>query len=74
MLVLSRKSQEAVIVGAPNGYDRILKVTVLEIWGGQVKLGFETASDVPVNRWEEWQSRFTGACPDRREVPSGMEV
>ena len=54
MLVLTRKCQESVVVGAPNIYERLLKVTVLDIRGGQVKLGFEVDSDVSVHRWEVW--------------------
>ena len=41
MLVLSRKQQEAVVVGGSEGFDLMLKVTVLEIQGGKVRLGFE---------------------------------
>ncbi len=52
MLVLTRKRQEAVIVGASKGYERILKVTVLDIRGGSVKLGFEVDEDVAVHRLE----------------------
>jgi carbon storage regulator len=54
MLVLSRKHQEAVVVGGVNGFDPILKVTVLEIRGRTVKLGFEVDSSVPVHRSEVW--------------------
>lgn len=55
MLVLSRKPLESVVVGGPDGIDRLLKVTVLEIKHGSVRLGFETATDVPIHRWEVWQ-------------------
>ena len=55
MLVLSRKMQEAVIVGGSNGFERMLKVTVLEIERGRVRLGFEVDKDVPVHRWEVWE-------------------
>ena len=55
MLVLSRKSQESVVVGGTDGFHRLLKVTVLDIRGNQVKLGFEVDSDVPVHRLEVWE-------------------
>ena len=55
MLVLSRKSREAVVVGGSVGFERLLKVTVLEIRGGTVRLGFEIAEDVPVHRLEVWE-------------------
>jgi carbon storage regulator len=55
MLVLTRKSQETVVVGGSNGFQMILKVTVLDIKGGKVRLGFEAAADVPVHRLEVWE-------------------
>jgi carbon storage regulator CsrA len=55
MLVLSRKPQEAVIVDGTAGFKELLKVTVLEIRNGCVKLGFEVAPEIPVHRWEVWQ-------------------
>ena len=55
MLVLSRKCQEAIIVGGSAGFEHMLTVTVLEIKNGRVRLGFETQRDVPVNRWEVWE-------------------
>jgi carbon storage regulator CsrA len=55
MLVLSRKNQEAVVVGGTEGFAHMLTVTVLEIRGGSVKLGFELVPDVPVHHWEVWQ-------------------
>ena len=55
MLVLSRKRQEAVVIGGADGLHRLLKVTVLEIDGSHVKLGFEADADVPVQRSEVWE-------------------
>ena len=55
MLVLTRKSQESVVVGGPTDAATMLKVTVLQIGQGRVKLGFEVADGVPVHRWEVWQ-------------------
>jgi carbon storage regulator CsrA len=63
MLVLSRKMQEAVIVGGSNGFERMLKVTVLEIERGRVRLGFEVDKDVPVHRWEVWERIIAGGVP-----------
>jgi carbon storage regulator CsrA len=61
MLVLSRKSQESVVVGGSGGFEHLLKVTVLEIRGGRVRLGFEVDATVPVHRWEVWErSRASG--------------
>ena len=55
MLVLSRKTEESVVVGGADGFHRLLKVTVLEIKGGRVRLGFEVDADVPVHRAEVWE-------------------
>ncbi len=54
MLVLTRKSQESVVVGGSRGFERLLKVTVLQIDRGKVRLGFEVDAEVPVHRWEVW--------------------
>ncbi len=63
MLVLSRKSQESVIVGGVDGFERLLKVTVLEIVGGKVRLGFEVDTHVPVHRAEVWERIRAGNLP-----------
>jgi carbon storage regulator CsrA len=55
MLVLTRKSREAVMVGGGGGFDRTLKVTVLEIQGAKVRLGFEVDASVPIHRAEVWE-------------------
>jgi len=55
MLVLSRKHRESVVIGGADGFHRLLKVTVLEIRGTSVKLGFDADADVPVHRWEVWE-------------------
>ena len=55
MLVLSRKNQEAVVIGGSDGFHRLFKVKVLEIHGANVKLGFEVDPDVPVHRAEVWE-------------------
>jgi carbon storage regulator len=63
MLVLSRKSRESVVVGGADGFDRLLKVTVLAIQGGKVSLGFEVAAGVPVHREEVWERIRAGHLP-----------
>ena len=55
MLVLSRKSQESVVVGGADGFHHLLKVKVLGIKGTNVRLGFEVDADVPVHRMEVWE-------------------
>ena len=55
MLVLSRKSNESVVVGGSGRFERMLKVTVLEIKNGTVRLGFEADASIPVHRAEVWE-------------------
>jgi carbon storage regulator len=55
MLVLSRRTDESVVVGDAGGGDRMLTVKVLEIKGGRVRLGFEADANVPVHRSEVWE-------------------
>jgi carbon storage regulator CsrA len=61
MLVLSRKAQESIVVGIANGHEQLVKVTVLEIDGGKVRLGFEADASVPVHRWEVWERLRAGS-------------
>jgi len=64
MLVLSRKNKESVVVGGSNGFERMLKVTVLEIRGSIVRLGFEADADVPVHRLEVWERIQAAVGPE----------
>ncbi len=69
MLVLTRKSQEAVVVGGLDGFERMLKVIVLEVRGGKVKLGFELDATVPVHRLEVWERIRAGQLPPHLGAP-----
>jgi carbon storage regulator len=60
MLVLSRKSQESVVIGGGDGFACLLKVTVLGISGGKVRLGFEVDASIPVHRAEVWERISAG--------------
>ena len=55
MLVLTRKCHQAVVVEEFGGTAQVLTVTVLEIRGTRVKLGFVVARDVAVHRQEVWE-------------------
>jgi carbon storage regulator CsrA len=55
MLVLSRKSQQSVVVGGAGGFEGLCIVTVLEVNGGHVRLGFDVDKTVPVHRLEVWE-------------------
>ena len=65
MLVLTRKCQESVIVGGSDGVEHLLKLTVLEINGGKVRLGFEVDKNVPVHRLEVWERICASDKPNK---------
>jgi len=50
MLVLSRKNKESLIVDGDDGLKHLIKVTLIEIGGGVVKLGLEAKRNISVNR------------------------
>ena len=64
MLILSRKNQESVVVGGSDRFERLLRVTVVEIRNGSVRLGFEADADVPVPRSEVWDRIQAGEQTD----------
>jgi carbon storage regulator CsrA len=74
MLVLTRKNQETVVIGGSGGLERILKVTVLEIIGTRVKLGFEVDADIPVNRLEIWERMRAGEQSGLKVGPRAPHV
>ena len=55
MLILSRKNDESVVVGGAAGFERMIKITVVGVKNGRVRLAFEADADVPVNRFEVWK-------------------
>jgi carbon storage regulator CsrA len=59
MLVLTRKCRQSVVVEGCGSAAEMLTVTVLEIRGARVKLGFDVRGDVPVHRGEVW-ARLNG--------------
>jgi carbon storage regulator CsrA len=65
MMVLSRKSQESVVVGGAGGFERVLKISVLGISGERVKLGFDVDPSIPVHRSDVWERFNVGERPDR---------
>ncbi len=59
MLVLSRKLGEAIVI------DGDITVTVLEVSGGRVRLGFQGPATVPIHR-EEVYHRIEQSAPPLR--------
>ena len=66
MLVLSRKNDQSVVIGGSEHFAHMLKVTVLEIGHGRVRLGFEANKDVPVHRAEVWERIRANGKPERQ--------
>lgn len=54
MLVLTRKNRESVVIGRPEDLEVVLEITVLEIEGGRVRLGFTADTRMPIHRREVW--------------------
>jgi carbon storage regulator CsrA len=60
MLVLTRKNRESVVIGRPEDLEVLLEITVLEIEGGRVRLGFEADNKMPIHRREVWDRICNG--------------
>lgn len=55
MLIVTRSAEQAVVVGEFDGFERVLKVTVLAVRGGKVRLGFELLGDETVSDSDAWE-------------------
>jgi carbon storage regulator CsrA len=60
MLVLTRKNRESVVIGRPEDHKIVLEITVLEIDGGRVRLGFHAEAQLPIHRREVWNRICNG--------------
>lgn len=60
MLVLTRKNRESVVIGRAGEMQIVLEITVLEIEGGRVRLGFEADTRMPIHRREVWDRICNG--------------
>lgn len=52
MLVLTRKKAESIVVFRPDGQNSGIRIVVLEISRGIVKLGIEAPPEVSIHRME----------------------
>ena len=74
MLVLTRKNRESVVIGQPGEMRIALEITILEIEGGRVRIGFEADTKLQSylekdlvevyvglkrNEWKRWESAVT---------------
>ena len=89
MLVLTRKNRESVVIGRPGEMEIVLEITILEIEGGRVRLGFEADNKMPIHRREVWDRICNGngtgngngegrpaglAARDGAGVPAGRSI
>lgn len=58
MLVLSRKKSETIIIGGSAMQTPEVRIVVLEISNGVVKLGIEAPRSVAVHRMEVWDRKL----------------
>jgi carbon storage regulator CsrA len=75
-LVFTRKLQEWVVVGGADEARPMLSITVLEIAGGKVRLGFQADSAVQIHRQEVWlriQGNARTAKPAVGRGPPGSD-
>jgi carbon storage regulator CsrA len=67
MLVLTRKKQESIAIGSLNDTQPLVTVTVLDIAGGRVRLGFKGDPSVFIHRSELWERIHTRGGPEERQ-------
>ena len=67
MLVLSRKINEAIVIG-----DNV-RIVVVDIRGDKVRLGVEAPRDVPVHRQEVYEAILRSRSTEDPERPYGKD-
>lgn len=55
MLVLSRQRDESVYIGGANGIP-LMKITIVDIRGDKVRMGFDVPKEVPIHREEVYEA------------------
>jgi carbon storage regulator len=70
MLVLARKSQQSVVIASTGDLQELVRVTVVEVGGGRVKLGFEASNDLTIHREEVWER----VCGERETVAAMQDA
>ncbi len=73
MLVLTRKNRESVVIGRPEDLEVMLEITILEIEGGRVRLGFEADTKMPIHRREVWDRICNGNGNGAPQTASRLE-
>jgi carbon storage regulator len=64
MLVLSRKKSESIVIGEN------IVLTVVEVRGDKVRLGFDAPKTVAIHRHEVYEAIKRGEAPKAENAPS----
>lgn len=57
MLVLTRRTDETIMIGDPKKPEECIEVVVVEVRGDQVRLGVQAPRAVSVDRLEIWEQK-----------------
>ena len=71
MLVLTRRLNQAIMIGDPAKPDECIEVIVVEVRGDQVRIGTDAPKSVQVHRteiWEQKQQENRAAAADREQL------
>lgn len=68
MLVLTRRTDEVITIGDPSsGLPPEIEITVVEVRGGEVRIGIQAPRTTPVHRreiYDEIQAEIAGMKPE----------
>jgi carbon storage regulator len=54
MLIFTRKLDQSFVIGGDENPERQVKITVVQIKNGCVRLGFDVSTNVSIHRQEVW--------------------
>jgi carbon storage regulator len=77
MLVLARKTDESIVVAYTGDLRELVRITVMDIGGGRVKLGIQAKSDLAIHRQEVWErvcGELSDAAPTEKSEHSKYRV
>ena len=57
MLVLTRRTDETIMIGDPKKPEECIEVVVVEVRGDQVRLGVQAPRETTVDRKEIWEQK-----------------
>ena len=57
MLVLTRRTDETIMIGDPKKPEECIEVVVVEVRGDQVRIGIQAPRETTVDRKEIWEQK-----------------